>query len=659
MKRILLIFLFLPAWVWGSNHTITSLPYTTTASGTSGEWDTLFINGTRLKSATNGVYIAHNYICLNLDGDTIAFGGDAGLDYYGIRTGWLNYGLEIVNGYIIYDPDSIPWDDDWVNDLDLSFTLPPTNNNSGCIRMGGTWDALVKDVNIIIRGGWNHKGITGTGSPWLNYNWEFDNVQLWDSCNGFYDRCGGSAIAFNMLSQVDSVNTDLDSICITGIWTYGNVVKYYAPNVTPLEYNFKIHDCIIHIMPFSGIRTYRKSLVYDCSLYTDVENVLLEYPTASYCLSSANADAILLHHATPPATIHDNQLIAGTDRHGGRGIQIEGPNIGKADSQITVYNNYVVSNQGNDSHYPALRGAAFKIRNANEYVHVYDNTFISYTKGEYCVAEACREADTVAWADGISEGGYFCIQSLSDFPGIAPYWPQNCTFERNLFRCIAVDSAAHAPGMTWEKFGNADTISSNIWRYNRIESNRIGLEFGTDINGTAKNLVICNDTIVGLDTLMFGNTFQTFSGWIDGCTNNTIRDCVYEGLASDTGIDFKYTVSTGSIILERTLDVLVTDSTDGPLADAIVEVKNEYAQDVGTDTTGEDGYAHIVCRYWLETPGADSTGYNPFDYIAFYGGDTSEVLNFVLSDTTYTDTLQLTESGEAEKTNHHLSKWRK
>lgn len=622
-KLIIIIICLLSSALWASHITITSLPYTTTRSGTASEYDTLFLDGTKLSSATNGIIIQHNYIVLNLGTDTLAFGADCGNAYNGITFYNGVHDIIIYKGWIIYSPDSIHWDAAYVDNASLSYTYPPANNNNECLEVTGGYNVLLDSCNMIV-GGWNGQiinWISAAGYYWP-YQWEIRGGNYWNNCTGFYDRCGGTAVSFNL-------------------WSYD----------TTSSYTVKIHDIVMHNSPHMAMRIYRKAQVYACSLNLDVQNVFFTSPSGSVCKGLGNAFAIGLQYARPGATIHDNKITASRNHNGGRGIEVSGMGGGTTDSMITVYNNYVVSHQGNDypEEYFFSGGSAFKWRNPVEYVHVYNNTFITYTKGECCLTQDCRDADTIKWADGRSASFYNSIGSLSEYSDSTPYAPANSIFENNNIICLALDNLAEAYGMSFETIGAGDsTVKTSDWSYNKIQSNSEGIRFG-EFNGSGSNVILVGDTIVGLDSSYRTGDFYSVYFFSSNCTSNVMRDFVFQGLAEDKSVGYNSGVSNCDVAFERTLQVLVVDSLNYPYQGATIRITNDYGQTVGYDTSDANGLTGIMCRYHWDAASGDSIGYNPFDIFASYGLDSASSLNFILSDSIFTDTIQLIHTtGEIE-----------
>jgi len=82
--RYLFILLLFCSNVFGTTTTITSLPFTFGPDDRSSDVDTLVLNGTKLSSATNGIYFYSEYadplrdVVLNLGTDTLEFGTTGG-----------------------------------------------------------------------------------------------------------------------------------------------------------------------------------------------------------------------------------------------------------------------------------------------------------------------------------------------------------------------------------------------------------------------------------------------------------------------------------------------------------------------------------------------------------------------------------------------------
>ena len=181
---------------------------------------------------------------------------------------------------------------------------------------------------------------------------------------------------------------------------------------------------------------------------------------------------------------------------------------------------------------------------------------------------------------------------------------------------------------------------------------------GYDNDGQAQGVQVDSNTVIFDSTWVNVPHWLAWVGYGLRSDNNIIADGDYTD-DHDTLIYFN-DGGDHDVALKRTWDILIIDSSDTPLEDAIVEITNNYDQQLGTDTSGADGWTHIGMVYWKEgASDPDSTAYNPMGYIVIYDSDTTAVEGLTLAHDRYIDTTKVGSEGEAEKTNHHMSKWRK
>ena len=612
MYRILLIFLLLPALAWGTVTDIGSgdLPYTASQAG-SNYSETLTVTGTKITSATNGIYITGHDIVLNLGTDTLAFAvsdsatgsGTAGYPYdnYGIYIYASAYNIQVIGGVVMSAP----------SETTASYL---TN-----IKISDAYNVNFYGTKFYMSCGYNVHNLWYEGGL---YNVEFNSCTFTDKGTAYTSRCQGDGVS---------------------------VFSYSAINPSVGDYIIKWYNCTWDTVYGGGIFISGNNnipyIIRKNNMTLDCRNDFYTYYDDDICHGTTNNGAVVLLYAGPGTYIDSNYIAAGEDFDGADiGILTE-YSVGTAEHPIDISYNDVFMNAGRDAHYSWMLAKCWKIRWDNKHVHTHHNNFTSYAaSGGGAYSESTVVIDINSIVSENSRPDSFII------------------VEHNTFNAIMKD--AIVGGMVSAvRFHVTAAIGDYIGCGNRIRHNTIHTTKAAFAMGgydpDAQNVRVDSNTVY------FDSTWENVDHYVlysvsnggAGSTGNIVLDGIYPQGAIDTSIYIGAGVNSGGIA--RTWDILVIDTLDNPIQDAIVEITNNYGQKRGVDTTGADGWVHITMLYWWESNGADSIGYNPMDYIVIYDNDTTEVENFTLAHDSYTDTTKVGSEGDATKTNHHCNKWRK
>ena len=620
MYRTLLIFLFLPALAWGNQTEITVLPDTAAQTGTAYS-ETLTVAGTKVTSTTNGLYISGHDIVLNLGTDTIAFAhsdSTTGSGSYGLMIGYASYAYNIivVGGTILADPTD-------TNTNGMTCYLPAAARN---ITFQGTH---------FVTSGYNYHcvspGDAGTGNDW--YLNDFDTCRFTAKGTGYTSRCHANGAAVKYTETISA--------------TAGAA-----------EYLAKFYRCIFDTCYGGGMfltgSTTNGYIVRGCSVVVDNRNDFYTYPSGNACYGTANNGPLTLTWSGPGTIIDSNYFMADTNWGGtDLGMLIQ-TCWGTAETPLEITANYVDVHSGPDANYGDINSKAIKTRYTNKHLNIHDNYFKSScasTGDSYCPITVCVEIE--AFYD---VGADFANQRGPD---------SNVVYRNNTIIATGLDdgitSAIAVRTSTTDTMGYTYKEAGNRFVGNEIHTPDRAYNLGGYDNYYDGGAAFQADS----NTVVFDTTYDgiphwlVYGQWQMNHTGSVIADGIYTD-DYDTSIYLSIYLGDLSVAISRTFDILITDSSDTPLEGAIVEITNNYSQLIGTDTTGADGLVHIPCVYWKEYYIAgDSMAYNPIDYIVIYDNDTTEVENFTLAHDSYTDTTKVGSEGEAEKTNHHISKWRK
>jgi hypothetical protein len=591
--------------VTAGQRVVVSLPDTVWQSEHSGdEWDTVTIQGTKLVSTGNGLFLSGATSApprkwlINLASDTIAFGTGDGSNLFGLRIGGGSStrsprNIIVKGGYIIHSPSS---------------HTDTTIANNLCIRLGGNAIKL-ENVNAVA-GGYNGKCLTGAG-----YDLEISGGSYSSNVVSYRSRCLFDALIIGFELPFDAA---------------------FAAD-SGYSYNAQVHNVKMLNIPHVGIRMdggadaqYGIYKVYACSILVDARNDRYSSYSGT-CYSSSNPYGIALQRIGPGSEIYDNTVLSGTTHGGGRGILIETA-LGTPDNYVKVYNNYIDIHEGPNAEYDEthMETHSLRLRNDCQYLHVYNNTVIGTGDADTGTPSYGRAIAALRYT---FEGAYGGVYSHN-------------IIENNIFRVKSLTSGVTAYAVCFDAVLLPDTTF--ISRNNRIESDNVGVKYG-DVNNGAKSIRLYGDTINLYTPSYSPKTFvvgHLCNNW--DCTGNLAANCVYEGAASDDDINFScLTSATLELGLQRTISIKVNGSNGLPVTGASVWCINAYGDTAFSGTTDGSGYANGLATYrWEANRSADSTAYNNFTLKTKKGNDSASVLHTVSATSTAPTLILSNTSGE-------------
>ncbi|MCP4580772.1 MAG: T9SS type A sorting domain-containing protein [candidate division Zixibacteria bacterium] len=577
---MLIIFILLASQANAGSHTITSLPYTASQQG-SNYSETLYVAGTNLSSATNGISFTGHNIVLNLGNDTLSFGTGNGNGNYGLRFFGTGYNhasnIKVIGGTILHSSSS-----------------GSASGNMG-IRLSGGSNLYFENTKVIVKGVNGHC-VERPSSGYGAWNVEFNGGRWTSEVTGYNSRCQYDGAAARLYSSLTSLSGD--------------------------DYHFKIHGVNLTKSPGQGIIIQGMTHVYDCTLTVDARNDFYTYPSGGVCNSSANAFAIIAQILDAGSTIHDNVIRAGDEYLGCDGGVLLQISRGTAANPVEIYNNDIVIHRGHDQYYWDLNSKAFKSRYANKHVNIHDNIFkvqVGNTANPAYGVNGTAVDVVSAWDSG-------CDWAAGRYPD------SFLVYENNYIEVEALDGTFEGArgarfaitddnGYTWEGGGN-------IWRNNHIKTVEHGHQIGGYDNWGECNKMIIEDDIIEYASNSYGREQYAFRIGFDlNSIGNIARDISFLGGASETDIHFAGGSGERTIALQRTLNVLVLGNNDCPVIGADVTVTNNYGRTVLTGTTSAIGQVLGEVTYHYEAEdGPDSTNFNDFTVTVNRSGETKQTI---------------------------------
>ena len=576
-----LVFLIMATSANAASTTITSLPYTANQTGTNYS-ETLYVAGTRLTSATNGIDIRGHDIVIYLGVDTVAFGagngdGNWGLRFYGCGyndgSSLTAYNIKVIGGTILHGATS------------------GSVSGNFCVDFGGGSHIYFENTNLIVKGTNGHC-LDRPSSGWGIWNVEINGGRWTSDVTGYTSRC-----------QYDGAVARLSSA---------------LQPVSGTDYHFNIHNIVMTRSPGQGIIIQGKSYIYACSLTVDARNDFYTYPSNEVCHSSANSFAIITQMLEPGSSIHDNVIRAGEANLGCDGGILLQLSEGSAVQPVEIYNNDIVLHRGHDQYYLDLNAKAFKSRYANKHVNIHNNIF------------KVQIGDTAYQAYGIN-GAAVDVVSFWD---TGCDWPQGrypdsfLVYENNYIEvegldgtfdegCCARFAITNNDGYTW-------TGAGNVWRNNHLKTVMHGYQIGGYDNlGQCQDMFMQGDTIEYASSSWGRDQYAFNVGYDLSSLGNKACDDVFTGGAEETDIHFTNGSGERTLALQRTLRILVLGNNDCPVAGSDVSVRNNYNRTVLTTTTNQSGLATGIVTYLFEAEdGPDSTNFNDFTITVSKSGET-------------------------------------
>ena len=604
MKKILLVFLLLSSTVGATTRILTSdsLPYSAIVSN-----DTIYIDGDKITSATNGIIFSGVHdILLDMGTDTIVFGTDNSDSCYGVACFINAYNITVNGGFILHEPTDTSW---------------------GCspVRIWGGWDFYFDSTVLNVKG-YDAHAIFKTTSGATFYNWEFDGGRWSSDVVGYTSRCNyDGAIA--------------------------HIKEGAFTTVTGDDYHFKIHDVVIPTSPGQGIVTEGKAIIYNNDITIDARNDFYEPGAPGTCEGQGNAGAIMGWGLQAGSKIYNNTITAGTDYSGcDIAIMLE---VSEAtlSNPIEVYDNTIDIHYGKDDHYGFLNSKGIKTRFGNKHLRIYDND-ITVTIG-----------DTSDMAGSTSAYGTQAM-GISIFSFVNEGHPPDSfvIYENNTIEIIArADDYANAYAVDLGLSNVNDYYGAgNRCRYNNLKAPRI-YRLGTPGGNVTGSYFVAEGDTVQFDDSVNTNWYKLIYevGFLDihDTKYAKTRDVVYLGEAADSinsSPSETFTLIANSdkdFRFERTLSILTITSDSVPIEGAICSVFNSYNDVSFIDTSDASGLISGVVSYWYEDNyDLDTTDFNDFVIDAWYGINAGYDSAFTVGWNDFTDTITIS-SGELYQIN--------
>jgi hypothetical protein len=576
-----------------SSTTISSLPYTASQRGSNFS-ETLYVAGTNLVSATDGINFTGHDIVLNLGTDTLSFAhsdsatGSGGVNdnynTYGVKVAGDCYNIKVIGGVIMADP------------IDTNSTY------LNCVSQGRSHDVTFEGTKFVIPNGYNSHCVGGVGNL---YNIDFNHCIFEDKITGYRSRCDFSGVAVQLYHNY-------------GYGTQGAQDGYH---------HFRFYGCKIDTanggaFHFGGIKVFLEA----CTTYVDNRNDFYTYPNGGTCEGTTNNGHCTATLLQAGSYIKNNYMVSRFNQDGtDMGILIEVAQ-GTEMNPVVVCSNYVDVKAGLDAHYGWMNAKALKTRYHNRYLQIFDNTFIARSSGDYPNCETYNYLSgfyNSDWDDGNYPDSFVTIEN-NYFEARADDGDFNSNRAVNF--AITRDN-----GYVWHNAGN-------VWRNNHVKSAGNVYEF-SGYDGPCSNMLIDKD-IVEYDPNNYGRSRYTFKvGYYLPSVNNIARDCIYVGGASDTSITFGGSYDA-SIRMQRTLRILVLGNNECPVANANVTVVDNYGHTVLSGATSPYGLLTGPVTYYFEARNSsDSTNYNDFTITASRDGE-NKVSTLTVNRENAADTLR-------------------
>lgn len=540
-------------------------------------------SGTALTISGRNILLVLNR---NSDRDTLAFGTDGG----GSDTGLFIFTNPDVDSCITIKGGAI-----------VHQSSDTTTSDNFAFVVSGATRLLLDDVNMKIMG-YNGIGWKTPSSAWENRLVVIDGGEWESAVTSYTSRCNYDAIIFEY--NEGGIDTTSDSGLI-------------------------IDGLIVRGAPGPALQVAGDVEIKNCSLYVDSRNDFYSYPSGGVCLGNTNSAGIIAQLLDAGSSIHDNVIIAGDDWYGcdvGILIQVAQGELG---NEVEVYDNEIYVHASHDKYYEYINAKGIKNRYGCDYLNIYDN-YIEIEVATFDEADSgrgnmCAGLEVTSYAGG------------SDWPGAGGNEPDsNVHYLHNEVMIIPVDSNFNAAinfGLacfrmaTSDSAGHTWTAGGNIFDGQICTTPEWSHRWGPfDHGGEVHDFVSLRDSIYYSDSVWVNSiNMAHFAGYNGPCPDNIVRDAYYGGRAADSAtanaiLDFCDGCGDPGdrdVSFERTLSVTINDGDGSPIEGAIFTAVDDYDNTQITDTTGADGIASGVVRYWKEYEVAtDSTTYNDFTFTA-------------------------------------------
>jgi len=599
MKRLLIMLLFCCVPVWPGQYIITKLPDTLLAGDHSADlWDTVTIAGTKLTSATDGIFVNSNYWYIDLGTDSIVFGTDSTIRmgiYRGPRGIYIyqsKHDVTIHGGYILHDPDNIEADDS-------IYVSGDTLNWYGiCVRAVGNCYNILLDsiIEARVRGAY------------------YSSVVEIEGKNNRIRKCRLFNDAYAYPSRTMFQATVLSIPCDSSILT------------APGDYHLKVDSCYLEdnahaavYMRWAATNTNDRPNVkfYGDTFVVDARNRKYVGWSGALGKSTTQTYGIVATRAGRGTVINHCTFLTGTKYGGGRGINLIGGD-GVENEPIKICSSYFNNHEGYNQEYKSLYGcSALKIRQQNRWVNVFDNVLI-----------VTVDTTTAIGGQYNPNGEPICYQVWDT---VQP--PFHVNIENNICSLLV---KTNADAYDWDcvafKFDYVkylDTTSHFTGNYFYSQGTSV-IDYGQFDGGA--DLVTTRNNTLELDTTGKVYDQSTFNLGIWGGnagldTSIVSLDDIFVGGASPNSVTHKYhggDVQTGyqEITIARTLNLHVKGTNDIGVSQAACSVWSQYGL-VGTGFTNGAGNISFICPYaYYSRTAPDSVGYN--DYIIRAQKDTAQ-----------------------------------
>lgn len=579
---------------------ITSLPYTVPASNAC-----YCLENPEMSSATDGILTAgKDNIRFRARGaviDTIDFGTGGGKNFAGIFIGWQSNNVLLENIYVRHSPPS------------------PMDDSNTCVYLAGSHDISTNNL-WIEPSGFNGKGIqNNTGG----YNFDLYKVyQVKNNVMSYYSRCTHNASTVLLEASTDY-----------------NAGNYFA----------KIHACSLLVSPhncvsITGGPTYKGKIFIDSSYFSvDARNNYYAYPSGvdNACFSSGDPMALDILGAGPGSRISYNKIYPGTQYEGGQGLMLQNL-VGTAQDSVLVFGNDITASSGpNDIHGMGLMSALYmryvpgNANTGSEYVAIKDNIFTGIVDADTNTSFRGRWGEV--WS--LILGGGMTGPNVNDVF-------RNIDFTRNKVQLLAtgqyhagdIEAAAIGYGNTDSSFAPFSGGKNIKFQDNHYVSPRVVIKL-SNLRGTpGNNMFSYRDSIEALQDNDSVITFDNRGAYTYHATNNTLRDPIWMGYATDNDVKYSAVGATSadtylgqSVKYEETINVTVNSFAGVPQTNANIWVLNAYGATIASGQTNGSGVFSQPVMYKYKAKdnitndsyiNQDST-YSPFTIVAKKGTDST------------------------------------
>ena len=601
MKKLLTILLLCCAPAFAGQYVVTKVPDTLLAGDHSADtWDTVTIQGTKLTSGTDGIYINSNFWYVDLGTDSIVFGTDSTIRMgtyrgpRGISIGYQKHDITIHGGYVLHDPDNIEADDSVYVEGDS------LNYYGICFKIGGQAYNVLLDsiIEARVRGAYYSQVVEIEGK----------NNRI-RKCRFFNDAY---AYPSRTMFQATVLSISCDSAMLTA----------------PGDYHLKVDSCYLEDNAHAAVyMRWAATQTNDCpnvkfygdTFVVDARNRKYVGFLGQLGKSTTQTYGIVGTRAGRGTVINHCAFLTGTKYGGGRGINLIGA-LGVEEEPIVICSSYFNNHEGYNQEYGPGSGygcSAMKMRQSNRWVNIFDNVFITTVD---TTTDICGQYNP--------NGEAFAYQVWEN---TSP--PFHINFTNNICSLKAI---TNADGYAWDcvafKFDYVKYLdTSSHFKDNKFYSQGTSVvDYGQYDGGGDFSLTEGN--LLKLDTTGKVYDQSTFNLGIWGGNNGYDTNIVslndsFAGGASPNSVTHMYhgePVLTGyqEITIARTLNLHVKGTNDIGVSQAACSVWSQYGL-VGSGFTDGAGNISFICPYaYYSRTAPDSVGYN--DYIIRAQKDTAQ-----------------------------------